>query len=404
MWISLYSIFFGCWLWINIKQYKFNLSSLLLLFYLSSTVAAVLLLFVFGKYEDREISFESSVYLILCLFLCLSPVVKFGNKYSSVRRLSDIYKYENVLYILACFCILTIVMRIPDVIRIIKSEDFLLERLNFLNKEQHTVSIIDYISAIGEKSVFLLIVMYFYYKVSGRKKIISILLFICLFSPIFQAIAKISRSVSFSYIVYLLFCYLLFRRNFSIYTKKIVKITSIFLLFIIILFVYKVTDNRFVGYGEGIMVPILDYWGQSFINFSRDFDYFFNGYFWGRLNFRFLFPASMQVPNMNLSEVYGFTYDVNVFSTMIGSFYMDFGIFTFFVCVCINLFLNALLNTNLLKNYFLRFYLYIIFWHASLLGIFYYVLSSRTEVLCILCVVLLILFFNPIKRMINEIC
>lgn len=390
--LLIYSLFFGSWFFYNYKKYGFNVSSFLIFIYLVSSVAAVSLPLFFGKYTDRIISLESVLYLISCLFLCLQPIVYFGNKFSIVSRFPTNKVLDKITAALIPLVLVYILLQVSSAISVLKSDNLLYERMLVLNTETKPAGFLNYFEAIGASAVFILIILFFYYKIQKRSGLRMILLLICSLSPMIDSIANVSRSRAFSLIIYISFSILFFREFLKSYLTKKIKLIIGICIILILVFVYSITASRFSYTEEPIYVSIIDYWGQSFINFSREYDTFFNGIFWGRLNFAVLFPSSMQVANTNLTATYGLPYDVNVFSTFVGSFYLDFGIFTIIVCVIFNTLLNLILNTKFIKKYIIKFFIFTVYWHAWVLGVFYYLLSSRTEVLSFLSVALIIAF------------
>ncbi|HOS16705.1 MAG TPA: O-antigen polymerase [Bacteroidales bacterium] len=379
--ICLYFIFFlGCF-YLNYKRNGFNVSTLLLSIYLISSLSSIYLLYGFNKYDPESISLFAITIHILCLSLFLAPLIYFGNKNIDVPQF-NLKVLNRIAWLAVFFSITNICVSIPKVFIVFSQPDMLTARTLYMSGQlyEHTQSIWNYISSIGKYTSIITIFLFFYYKCFTKNKLLTYLLLISTFSIVFSGITAIWRVAFIQFFYQFLFAYILFRKYLktNINKKKLMIILSVFL--IIIVLVAKITIERFAGRDESIMFYVLDYAGQSFINFSFYFDTYFDGIYWGRKNFAFLFPSHMQVSIFNLNDIFFSERLLNVFGTLISSFFGEFGCwgtcaFALFTFLMFNMFLNS----DLIDNFvIIRWILFLIWYDMLFMGVFYYTLGGST--------------------------
>ena len=144
-----------------------------------------------------------------------------------------------------------------------------------------------------------------------------------------------------------------------------------FLLPAIFVFIF-ISVGRFGSQQSEVINTIFDYYGQGFINFSKIFDLFPNGSFFGKMTFPVFFPLNEAVSIANLNDkITNTNFNLNTFSTIIGSIYEDFGYFGTLIVVLLIYFLFrfiAILKHNSILYPILTLYMY----QVLVSGVFYF--------------------------------
>ncbi len=362
--IFIYVLFFLIWFISNYKKYGFNASTFLISIYLLSGLGAVILLYFYNIYDISEVTFKSITTLTFFLFLFLSPIVKIGNKPFTVtlsRRHLDIFAWFIII-----FSIITIIDSISGVKDAFSYGDAQYARSLYTetlgeSRKRFNNPILNLIVTAGTLYPFFAMYFAFYYRIKLKNKFTSLMLFISSFSIVFYNLQIMGRDGIVRWIFMFIFTFLLFRDHFSAESKRriflILTLSSIPLIYIF----YNITFARFAGrtYVEdfGLISSIINYIGQSPINFSNRFEPMFD---YG------------SVPSSNVRT--------NVFSTFVGSLYFNYG---FYITMIISILFYSIFMFIAKKNIYRSFpilILYIYIYQIEILGVFYHMFSSSSTI------------------------
>jgi hypothetical protein len=114
-----------------------------------------------------------------------------------------------------------------------------------------------------------------------------------------------------------------------------------------------------------------------------------NGTAGGRMNFPSLFPAGQQVSINNLNDIFFANYNLNTFSTFVGSFYFDMGLLRTFDAALLFFLIFLFYFRKNISNSFSTLIVYLILYEIVLLGVFYYMFSSTEVVNTFIFIILL---------------
>ena len=314
------------------NQIKLPLTTLILNVYILSSSSAVFLYYfeITGKYDGVEISFHSVIFLFACLFLFIEGFRQIEKRIN--LRIPHIhYKYISlVVIIIIIFSFLAIL----DSVLLLKSiMGMSVEEVRFgYNQgnlfQNRTGAIIEYIKSISiiifPVTIFLLFYVYHFYE---DKRMVILSLLVSSLSIVFANLTIAGRDGVVRWIFMFFSVYILFSEILDRKKKKTALIFGSIIVALSVAVILFVTIQRF-GSTEVIVIAnsLIDYFSQGFINFSTYFDLFKEGTFFGRRTFPVFFSSDETISGANMNKTLGlYSFQLNVFSTMIGSFYMEFG-------------------------------------------------------------------------------
>jgi oligosaccharide repeat unit polymerase len=170
--------------------------------------------------------------------------------------------------------------------------------------------------------------------------------------------------------------YLLFKHLITKYLKRKILLIGSFLIIISSVVIVFITMQRFGDRPKDVVDSSLSYFGQGFINFSKYFELFPDGSFFGKMTFPALFPVEERVSPANVNDNFpGISFFLNVFPTMIGSFYMDFG-YLGTIVLSLLIFLLLLLIKRLYIKSFTYCFLFILILQVLICGLFWFMHTS----------------------------
>jgi oligosaccharide repeat unit polymerase len=368
-----------------INKYGFNIGSLLLLLYTLSFATALPLYYRFDTYSDLKVSFSSMIYLVFLLLLWLLPILKFTRSNYTLCENAPLTKFNVLSYFLLFTSILTYVFLLPNGIHNIRNLDIALVRSDSMNgnvqiytKNSTLNFIISNLIAFYPISLF-----FFFYSISfmKRKKLFNFLLFISSTSVIVFSFMYVARGEIVYWSLMFVFLYTFFRKSLS--KDKRTKVLILFCTVAILGIIYFsiVSLARFEDSDHGITYAILDYSGQSVINFGNIFDHF-TSFQNGTLNFPF-FQRILGLPYRGgivdyFNKVATDTgFSLNIFYTFIGSLFIDFGPLVTFILVIIVSFFGFKLFKKSEEIPFYRIFLMILYCQIPLQGLFIFNLLNE---------------------------
>jgi len=397
--LILYFLFFSVWLYSNYRRYKFTPSTFLLGIYWLSSLAAQFLLYGYKTYSESRIELSAIIFHIICLFLFLYPLIRFGNENIIKFRLPSLKYIKIFSWFIIALSVIAIIVAAYKVKFVFSFSDLTeARRLHNAGElyDRNNGDFFDYIANIGPHlALFALFMSFYVFAFYPRSKKLFILLFISSFSIVLGNLAILGRDGIIRWFLFFFFVYSYFKRYLLRKTKRLIRFLFILVGLPIILIFFKITDVRFTGRDEGLFYYLIDYTGQSFIYFSYNFNRFIEGTSGGRMNFPILFPSSERAQMGHLNDIYMADYNLNTFSTFVGSFYFDMGL-TKTLFLAISFFLFFLLFFKRRKTYsFTKLIVFLILYEVVLLGVFYYMFSSPTVIntfILLICIAVFIVF------------
>lgn len=367
------------------KYYKWRhitpLTLIIVFVYFFSSVTANYLYFSdFLDYNKINISFHSVIFLFLCLSILISGFFKIEKGLSRDTKPLSFWKIKYFILFIIIISFISIISSIMSY-NSLSNMDIGDIRFNYNQQTLYKTinsTILGYFVLFGNLfyvvSIFLFNYIFKYYP---RKKLIIILLLISSTTVIFSNLTIAGRDGIVLWILMLIGNFFLFSNKLAKSQKKqYIMIVSLFLMPVIYIFIYT-TAGRFGGEQSNIIDNILDYFGQSFINFSKIFDLFPNGTYFGKMTFPVFFPYSETISIANLNQTFTDTnFNLNVFSTLIGSFYIDFGYLGTLVVTVLIYFLFrfiAYINVNSIIYTILTLYIF----QVVIMGLFYFMNYSQ---------------------------
>ena len=404
--LILYIVFFGIYFTNNYKKYGLNGSSFLIFVYLLSASMSLILLFCYNQYDLERISIYAVLYHIFCLFLFLSTVVVFFNRYPFEKPLlTSKIGMKILLTIIIFFCGLSIAVNIPKLYTAFSNPDLRMVRImanHGILYEETSKNIFEYLATFGHMFSFIAMFLFFNFIVhQPQKKLLIIVLGICSLADVLKGFTVMGRGGVVRFLLFALFWFFCYRHLLpKIIIKKIIRYSIIFTIPLIIIFIL-ISTSRFSGRDESVTYYFIDYFGQAFINFSYNFDGFMDDTFGGRINFPNFFSEKEQLSNKNVNDIIVSEDYLNTFSTFVGSFYKDMGfIKTLFLALGIKLmsiYTNYVIKTIKLPNLMFN----IIIMQVVLTGVFYYMYAGTmafNSFILIILVSYFIYFFFTFNR------
>ena len=373
--IFLYPILF---LLLLLKFYKWRhltpLTVTITIVYLFSSLAANYLYFfrIFG-YEKYDISLHSVLYLFTCLSLLIYGFFKIEKGLPRIIKPLPFSSLKIGIWFLIILSLITIYDSVVkfNAVRFLSIEE---RRYGYNQRnlfENRSGSLIAYITQYGTLLYVISLFLFNYlFKFSPQKKLVILLLLFSSTTIIFSNIIIAGRDGIIKWGFLLIGNYLLFFQKLSDPEKKqYILMILLFLLPAVGIFIFT-TKGRFGEEQSTVLNSIFSYYGQGFLNFSKIFDTFFNGTYYGRMTFPVFFSDSVGIANLN-NKFTDIKFDLNIFPTIIGSFFLDFGYWGTLIVTLIIFFFFKFIAFIKVKNLFyiiLTLYLY----QAVICGVFYF--------------------------------
>lgn len=398
--VVLYLFFFGFYFFGNYRRYGFNASSFVLLLYLVSVGTAAILLFNFDVYDIEKMTYVAAIYHSLCLYLFISPIVSFANGSQLDFKLPTEKGLQIFAYLILVLCFMSIAHSIAK-LEIAFSFADLSEARRLHNKRElfentGNQGIFDYFASFGHHFSFFAVLLFFLYVVyfPHYKKLIA-LLFVASLAIVLNNLSIMGRDGIVRWLFFFGFWFFFFKNSLSEkFIRRIIRGTAIISIPLISVF-GAITIARFSGRSQDILFYLLDYLGEPVIMFAYNFETFFEGSFWGRLNFPVFFEATERVSMNNLNETIYAAHSLNTFPTFVGNFYMDFGfIGTLLLALGFKIFTLIYFNFSADKYQFSKIIFFAICIQIILLGVFYFMFYSPTVFKSLLLVFILSLFIQ----------
>lgn len=362
------------------RYYKWRHSTpltyfIIILYFCSSIVACYLYYIGYSTYRNIDISFHSIVYLFFCLSVIITGFYYIEKQLNiSIKEI----QYSKIRFFIWFVIIISFISIYHSINLLTQISNMNIADIRFGYNQRNLYEntsggLIDYLVSFGTAFYAISLFLFYYtFKYFPTKKHIIILLLISSTSIIFSNLTIAGRDGIAKWILLFLGNYLIFSKFITKKEKKqLIKIIALFITLALIIFIF-ITIGRFGSKPFGIINNILDYYGQGFINFSKMFDLFPDGNFFGRMTFPVFFPQNEFVSGANLNNtLFTVNYQLNVFPTIIGSFYLDFGYF-FTLVVVVTLYLLFLFIKKIYINSLVYLILILYLFEALASGVFYF--------------------------------
>lgn len=216
------------------------------------------------------------------------------------------------------------------------------------------------------------------YQLSKRQnRILGILLIIVSSSSLISSLKIAERQGILLYIGNVLFSYLIFKNDFSKSIRNKILLISAIILGLSITLIGAISFSRFGEDSDTLISSLVDYSGIQPFNAAYFLEKLHNQALGGRLNFPFLTrtPMILQINDEISAAEY-----LNVFGSIVGSYYLDFGYFTVFVIIFVAILFYRLMNIFKRKGSLLFFYFYCLYFNIMFIGVFYNKYNSPPEI------------------------
>lgn len=388
---------------------KIGIVGLLIVAYLVSGVASVLLQLSPLDGSALSIDFEPMVYLSACFVVIYLGFRRYRDDKFVVLRIENTYLFRILEYFLIVGGFLSIFFFAP-MARQAFSGDILSNRLSLATTQNvlQTYGPINSIFSLISNSFILAQVCFFINLIprNGQRNVRKAgLLLVSSFSYIFYIFAYVGRDGVIYWSMTFAFCYLLFSKYFLKKDSRLIKyVFAIVIIFLTVPFLL-ISNARFSADTGGTGWQIVKYAG-TFGNFN---DYYLIDppLQYGRSEFpvasNYLLAIGVDLPGLNKEEQYSFILNRGVqpwkFATFIGHSLFDFGKLgtLFFVCL-ISLSIKTLLD-HVMKSRTFEFsnlLLFVLLYQIVFWGVFYFRQYSTNYY--ILLIFMLSIAFRVLKK------
>lgn len=328
--LLIYPVFFLILYW-NLRKYKDNTTyKYIIWLYLAGAISACYIKDLPGlEYKDMPLSFTAILYHCLMMFLLLLPFRDYC-KFSSAKLKSSnemilvlliaIIVPISLYYIVQSFISLDLNMIFIDVAQL---------RKGLLEADSDSGTLNTYLQAFSNTFHGLALSLAFYYIVKApQKKMLIALLILCSLSQVIHSLNFAAREYVVKYVFVFIMLMLLLKDKISSQWKTSLKRMMVVFGSLILVFFVAVTIFRFTisEHYDNPLDSIFAYLGQGMVQFSHRFLEYPDGVFGGQQLFP-IFTGGEKVTSFNVNSVVDSEFFLNTFSTTIGSWVFDCGIF-----------------------------------------------------------------------------
>lgn len=364
-------------------------------FFVLSTILGIVYKRLYPN-QVPDYSFFSMVYYVLCLVIFMIPLIHNNNDWRDYSFPKEFVNLFSVIIIVSGFIVLLSDIINFDVNRLNMS--WLDQRNEYYFNYQDNIIYTKWYDRISSnvRHLMLFSLPLFYYHLCRGNKWYSILMGIASMSIFAMSIMNASRQEFILWIVGALYSYIFFKSGLS---KKAIRGVNIFLIIfgsVAILLVFAITLSRFGGSSSrDTFSSFLNYSGVQPYNAARFLEDLSPQAQWGLINFPYLRGSgAVKVINDYIEA----PYYLNVFGSLVGSFYLDFGYFTIFIVFIYALMFDKLLSLYKRRNSFAYFYLFFIYCDIIFSGLFYYRYISSERIRILLFFFLVIIFYEQFAK------
>ncbi len=398
--------FFALFVFHLYRERSLGLGGLLLVLYGVSALLSIFLYQVeFLRYIDVEIKLSSCLVYCGVLTLYFLPFMLFGQGQPPPKVLLPNMK------IFMWVSIFLIAVNLLAVVLVIKATVFVLGYDPKALRETgvrgvYALSTLESLGTwlLGHFSDFyLLLLVFFFYSRTYLKNSFwfNLLLLLSSMATIVNGFLSGGRTQLIYWLLAFIACFLYFKKDMQPRDKRRLTLGAIIIVGLMVVYMTVVTIARFnnifsdaTDYAEAF--SLLDYSGQSFLNFND----FFTNFDEQRYTFARIFPFLhdwFAIDNFDLA-VYkrSIKMDIGVFSTFLGDFYIDLGIWGIIIYTIIYLAIyifsqvSKIHQSKKIQHIIMLFLLY----QVPLNGVFYYSLYNKTASIAVIGGLIIALLFR----------
>lgn len=346
-------------------------------FYFFSSLVACYLYFnnVSHDYKGINITFHSVLFLFICIFLFIEG---FSRIEKSAQINITLIEYNKIKYILILIIILGSISIYDSMSLLGEIGGMGIGAIRFAYNQNDLYSnrngeFIAYIKSFADLIFFIGLFFSFYvFHFYPKKRYLAFLALISSTSIIFTNLTIAGRDGIVKWLLMFTAAYILFSPILTKANKRKFFIISSIMVILSLVIIIFITAQRFGIGPDKIINNMLDYYGQGFINFSKFFTFFPGGSFGGRMTFPVFFPMNERVSIANLNATFTTqAFELNVFPTFIGSFFMDFGYWGT-IAVSLTFYLFFLFLSHIKLNHFSFYFLILFLFEVLASGVFYF--------------------------------
>lgn len=308
---------------VHFKKRKFTVGNVILAMY--ACVACFCVATVYNDPNNWKLTLWPFLYLFLCVYLLAKPFL-IKPTFNICLKQSSYLFYKKIATLYICISLFSCIVYLP-----IAYDHIINPEWADLYKESHQEkdsNMFVKFSNLFFHVRYLGIVLFFYFIAFGAKRWFLIIMGICAILPVMLVtICNASRGGLVALVASILFSYLLFADYISQKIKRYLKLLTIFLVPLCVIYFAAVTISRFdpsISYVSPID-SIIDYLGHSMLTFNYGVVDTIQSFWYGSYMF------GLGELNDNGTH-YG-----SAFFTLVGAFYQDFGpIFTLIISMIIS--------------------------------------------------------------------
>ena len=388
-----------------LRTREYNLGNFLLSLYTFSALISIILYHIdFLRYKDIEIELSSCIFYCGILTLFFLPFLsKSKTKFHKILLPNPkLFTFVSIfLIVINCVALLLLAKVIVFILThdpgALKKDG--LKSIYAVNKFEIAGQWI-----LGHFSDFylLLLLLFFYSKTYLKNsRLFNNLLLFSSMSTIVNGLFVGGRTQLIYWVLVFISCFLYFKDDLSKQEKKRVTRLSVIVFSLLFFYLITVTIIRFSGafsnateYAE--VFSLLDYAGQSFLNFNDFFINFHPEHYTIARVFPFTYDWISSV-NFDLDTYKrSLPIDIGVFSTFLGDFIVDIGALGIVIYTIFYLIAAAITQRSVIINSkkFQQILLLFLLFQIPLNGLFYYSLYNKTAMISIVGTVIISILFK----------
>ncbi len=365
--------------------------------YLLSTLLGFLYKFLYPR-EIYDYNFFSMIYYIACLVIFFIPLIKNNYNCNTFTFPETSTRVLSIIVMIGGFVILYSDFTNFDIGRLQMSW---LEQRNEYYANYHDEVIattwFDRISSNFRHLSFLSIPLSFFYLSKGDNKL-ALLLGFSSFSILSRSVMNASRQEFVLWIVTLLYSFYFFKYSLSKENVRLIKLILGIAFYFILSLVVAITFSRFGSEtGGDTLNSFFFYAGAQPYNAARFLENLSSQAQWGMINFPYV-TGTEYIKSIN--EYIRAPFYLNVFGSLVGSFYLDFGYFTILFVFIYSFLFDKLLSFYKRRKSLAYFYIYFLYCDILFSGLFYYryVTSERIRIIFLGFILIVILDYYKINK------
>lgn len=405
--LALFSFIIVYLCFVKNKSERYTIGSYILALYFFSVSITF-----FIQEEDIIYSIEATIFFIIMLMLYIIPILKFKPKYLNYIPRYQLKLFNIVSYFFIIFGIISYIYFLPIVYRLFSSGGSLMVlRTDMVGGTNYVGEGILPLMLNFTCQFYPIVLVFYFYSISflNNKKSFNNLLLFSSTAYILNVLTAVGRDGFILWMMSYIFTFLLFYNFMTSVIKAKQKKVFVYIFAISLAFLVPITVARFfrADIPESGTNSLKSYAGAQFANFNNFYNRIDKPEEIGYINNLFPILNSFgDQPNGHQDflsnwehNVFKYGVDPNVFSTFIGSFYLQIGTIGTIIISLFAFVIGSSLSRRCKRVDFSKLLLITIFSQLVLHGFFYFKLAYTVSFVYILCVIILATFFrNKLNR------